>query len=248
MRPLSILILVLLIVPGINAQVSIIPRPNNIKTNAGKFSYAKGVDLKIIRGDEPTKLLFQQLTQFIKNKKISIVQFSATTINLNLLQAKGSDVADESYTLNIAPANITVSSFTNAGLFNGMQSLFQLFKEDSAKAVPCAEISDKPAYSYRGFELDVSRHFFGVDVVKQYLDVMAKLKMNQFHWHLTDDQGWRIEIKKYPLLTKTGGCRTEKNGSQTCGFYTQDEIKQIVQYAKERYINIIPEIDIPGHA
>jgi hexosaminidase len=239
------LIALLFLIPGSKAQISIIPKPNSLKYTSGQFSYAKGIDIKIIRGDEPTKLLFQQLTEFIKSRKIPVVQFSTTTINLNLLQASASDIPADGYTLTIAPNNITIASTGNTGLFYGMQSLFQVLKPDSVKTLPCVQITDQPAYAYRGFHLDVSRHFFGVDVIKQYLDVMAKLKLNQFHWHLTDDQGWRIEIKKYPKLTQVGACRKDQ---PACQFYTQEEIKQIVQYAKERYINIIPEIDVPGHS
>jgi hexosaminidase len=123
-----------------------------------------------------------------------------------------------------------------------------MLRTDTTKSLPCLTITDEPAFSYRGMHLDVSRHFFEPAVIKKYLDVMAKLKLNQFHWHLTDDQGWRIEIKKYPKLTETGAVRTEKNGSTHGGFYTQEQIREIVQYAKERYITVIPEIDFPGHA
>lgn len=230
------------------SQGSIIPKPNSIKYKDGNFNFTKGLDLKITRGDEGTKLLFKQLQDYVKLHNIPVVQFSTTTITINLLQAGTSDMPAEGYILNISPNNISITSSGNAGIFYGMQTLFQILDQNAMKILPCMEINDRPAFSYRGFHIDVSRHFFGVDVIKQYLDVMAKLKMNQFHWHLTDDQGWRIEIKKYPKLTQVGSCRTEKNGKEVCGFYTQDEIKQVVQYAKDRFINVIPEIDLPGHS
>jgi hexosaminidase len=244
----TLLIVLFLFCAKTNAQVSIIPKPNDIKYNAGIFSYAKGFDIKIIRGDDATKLIQKQLTDFIKEKNIPLVAFATTAVTLNLLQPKATDIPSDGYTLTVSPTTIAVTSSGNAGLFYGVQSLMQLLKKDSVKTLPCLEIKDNPAFVYRGLQLDVSRHFFGVEVIKQYLDVMAKLKLNQFHWHLTDDQGWRVEIKKHPNLTKIGGCRYLKDSTEYCGYYTQEEIKQIVQYAKERYINIIPEIDLPGHS
>ena len=110
------------------------------------------------------------------------------------------------------------------------------------------DITDYPAYQWRGMELDCSRHFFPKKVIEQYLDLMAQLKLNVLHWHLTDDQGWRIEIKKYPKLTETGAWRTEKDGSRYGGYYTQEDIKEIVAYAAARYITIVPEIEMPGHS
>ena len=110
------------------------------------------------------------------------------------------------------------------------------------------EITDTPQFKYRGMHLDVCRHFFNREVVMQYLDLMAKLKMNTFHWHLTDDQGWRIEIKKYPRLASIGGYRTERDGSRYGGYYSQHDIKEIVEYASKRFITIIPEIELPGHS
>lgn len=250
MKNFTKLLLTLLLLRGIPvfAQIPVLPKPNSVKYTEGKFNYAGGLDIKIIRGDEPTKLIFAQLSEFIKSKKISVIPFSATTINLNLLQAGSSAIGSEGYSLIITPNSVTISSTGNAGLFYGMQSLFQLLSADTTRSLACMQINDQPAFNYRGFQLDVSRHFFSPDVIKQYLDVMAKLKLNQFHWHLTDDQGWRIEIKKYPKLMQTGACRKEKDGTDYCGYYTQEDIRQIVQYAKDRYINIIPEIDIPGHS
>lgn len=114
--------------------------------------------------------------------------------------------------------------------------------------ISAAEIIDSPAYSWRGLHLDVSRHFFPPDVIRRLLDRMAQLKLNRFHWHLTDDQGWRIEIPQYPRLTEIGGYRTEPDGSRYGGFYTTEEIREIVRFAGERRITVIPEIDLPGHS
>ena len=231
-------------------QVAVIPMPNEIKVGEGKFNYSKGVSIKIIRGDDPTKRIVQQLTDSVKAKKINILPIAPGTlsININLQLPANSTIAAEENTLDITPTVITISSTGNAGLYYGMQSLLQLLRADTSRSLNCMTINDQPAFLYRGLHLDVSRHFFGVDVIKKYLDVMAKLKLNQFHWHLTGDQGWRLEIKKYPKLTEVGAWRTEKNGKKTGGFYTQDEIRQVVQYARERFITVIPEIDLPGHS
>ena len=123
--------------------------------------------------------------------------------------------------------------------------------------IPYVTINDHPRFAYRGMHLDVGRHLFPVDFIKKYIDFLAAYKYNTFHWHLTEDQGWRIEIKKYPLLTQVGSCRDQTlignygtnkyDGKKYCGYYTQQQIKEIVKYAADRYITIIPEIEIPGH-
>ena len=169
-----------------------------------------------------------------------------------------------SYTLTVAREGIEISSSTGAGLFYGLQSLRQLL-EDAAPGprpqarIPALTIVDTPRFQWRGLHLDVARHFQPVAFVKKYIDLMARYKLNTFHWHLTDDQGWRIEIKKHPRLTSVGGCRKETmvarnfnpyvgDGTAHCGFFTQDEIRDVVQYARERYITVVPEIEMPGHA
>lgn len=175
---------------------------------------------------------------------------------------------DESYTLLIEPTKISIKAKTDAGAFYAIQSLRQLLPPEiegqkvfnKPIAIKCLEIKDKPAFAYRGMHLDVARHFYSVDFIKKYLDVIAMLKFNTFHWHLTDDQGWRIEIKKYPKLQEVSAFRDETlighysdqphqfDGKHYGGFYTQDEVKEIVAYAKSRAIDVIPEIEMPGHA
>lgn len=166
---------------------------------------------------------------------------------------KVAGLAAEGYTLEVTPKGITISATTPAGAFYGGQTLRQLV---SGQNVPCCSIQDEPRIPWRGFMLDVSRHFFDKAEVKARIDEMAELKLNVFHWHLTDDHGWRIEIKKYPKLTTTGAWRPlggwDKDAShivngQHGGFYTQDDIREIVAYAAARHIRIMPEIDMPGH-
>lgn len=168
----------------------------------------------------------------------------------------------EAYQLTVASEQITIDGASPAGVFYGIQTLRKSIDvtEPKSLAFPTAVIDDAPRFAYRGMHFDVSRHFFTVDFIKQYIDILALHNLNKFHWHLTDDQGWRIEIKKYPRLTEVGSTRKETlighllkdkphqfDGKPYGGFYTQEQIKEIVKYAQDRYITIIPEIDIPGH-
>ena len=173
----------------------------------------------------------------------------------------------EGYELEVLPEKITIQASAPAGAFYGLQTLRQLIlTADTSGAslpfIPACKITDSPRFTYRGMHLDVSRHFFTVDEVKTYIDILAMHKLNQFHWHLTDDQGWRIEIKKYPLLTEIGSLRSgtaiglagTRNPPYTYdqvpygGYYTQDQIREVVAFAKTRHVTIIPEIELPGHA
>ena len=154
---------------------------------------------------------------------------------------------DGAYNLEVTPEVIRLESSTPAGLFYGAETLKQLFRHGAGCIAAC-KIEDAPANAWRGYMLDESRHFFGVEKVKQILDVMATLKLNVFHWHLTDEPGWRIEIKKYPLLTTVGSVGNWADAQAAPKFYTQEQIKELVKYAAARQIMIIPEIDMPGHA
>jgi hexosaminidase len=185
---------------------------------------------------------------------------------------KDGDIPAEGYTLKVSKNNIIIEGGSGAGLFYGMQTLLQLLPPEifASKAlqpgnnwnVPCLSIQDHPRFFYRGMHLDVSRHFFPKEFVMKYIDLIASFKMNTFHWHLTDDQGWRIEIKKYPKLMQTSAWHVDhedlpwmerpaqKEGERANygGYYTQDEIREVVEYAKKRYVTIIPEIEMPAHS
>ena len=173
----------------------------------------------------------------------------------------------EAYRLSVTPKRINIAAATPAGFFYALQTLKQLMprnvmagvRDESVKEwrVPCVFIVDEPRFSWRGFMLDEGRHFYGKEEVKKIIDVMAAYKMNRFHWHLTEDQGWRIEIKKYPKLTEVGAWRDSKvcawgdvkpDGIRYGGYYTHKDIKEVVEYAKERFVEIVPEVDIPGHS
>ena len=165
----------------------------------------------------------------------------------------------EGYELTVSKDNIRLKG-GETGLFYGMQTIIQLLpaKKTSAINIPMLSITDYPRFDYRGMHLDVGRHFFPVEFVKKYIDYLAFHKFNHFHWHLTDDQGWRIEIKKYPKLTSVGGYRngtiigrypgTGNDNQKYGGFYTQEEIKDVIKYASDRFITILPEIELPGHS
>lgn len=165
----------------------------------------------------------------------------------------------EWYQLDVRPDGIEVTASSEAGLYRGSRTLIQLLEQSrETGSIPCLTITDHPRFAWRGMHLDVCRHFFPVEFVKKYIDLLARYKMNRFHWHLTDDQGWRIEIKKHPKLTEIGGwrkgsqigpySRREYDSIPYGGFYTQDEIREVVAYAKARHINVVPEIEMPGHA
>jgi len=170
----------------------------------------------------------------------------------------------EGYLMNVTKRNVQLFSSTANGSFYGVQTLLQLLKIDDlndqitfGNTIPGVKINDYPRFKWRGMHLDVCRHFFYKEFVKKYIDALAMHKMNTFHWHLTDDQGWRIEIKKYPKLTEIGSVRKETmvgkswnefDGKPHAGFFTQEDIKEIVQYASDRFITIVPEIEMPGHA
>ncbi len=177
---------------------------------------------------------------------------------VRLIVKPNDSIHQEGYKLSVSEKGIVIQAATEAGLFYGVQTFTQLVPLTGTK-VPFVEINDYPRFAYRGLHLDVCRHMFSVEFIKKYIDLMAKHKFNRFHWHLTDDQGWRIEIKKYPKLQEIGAYRKgtvighagHSNTYDTIrygGYYTQQEIRQVVAYAKLRYVTIIPEIEMPGHA
>jgi hexosaminidase len=203
--------------------------------------------------------------EFVFNDDLSACcDFDLPLLNLKrsdngrLIIKKDNSYANEEYCLDVNSDSIVITTGSEIGAYYALQSLRQLSRyELGRRKVPCCKINDKPYYKWRGLQLDESRHFFGKDEVKRLLDFMFMMKLNVFHWHLTDDQGWRVEIKKYPLLTEVGSVRkyTHINGwkskdivnEEYSGYYTQQDIKEIVDYASKRGITIVPEIDFPAH-
>ncbi len=246
-------------------NLNIVPAPANVKVNAGKFSLTSSTVLVIKNGvdDRAANFLNSSLKKKFGFSLKKVKTASANFIQLTTLQTlvPGKEGA---YNLTASAKNITVNGQTASGTFYGVQTLLQLLPVEQQKsfhpvyAVPAVEINDAPRFAYRGMHLDVARHFMPVDFIKKYIDYLAACKYNTFHFHLTDDQGWRIEIKKYPQLTAVGGYRNGtiigrypgkgNDGMRYGGFYTQEQIKAIVQYAADRFIEVIPEIEMPGHA
>lgn len=252
----SILLLLFLFVIGSRAQqISIIPQPVKMALTQGEFSFNDKTQVLIEPGDE-MKSLADLLTSTIKNFSgltLPVTTNSTGKLFNNLIQFEtNQDFQNkEGYSLLIKPGLIKISAKNCSGIFYGLQSLFQMIDQNiSGKKIslPSVNIEDYPRFKWRGVHLDVCRHFFPVEFVKKYIDMLSMYKMNTFHWHLTDDQGWRIEIKKYPKLTETAAWRTEEDGKTYGGFYTQDQVKEVVEYAKKHYITIVPEIEMPGHA
>jgi len=239
-----------------NKGINIIPAPANLILNEGSFKIKKNTAF-----NAPSQEAKTIANYFIS--KINKATGYSLTINQNmsssgitLLIDNGLDSNDEGYTLDVTPKAVTITAKTPQGLFYGMQSFMQLLPAEIESTTvqkglsweaPAVSITDSPRFSYRGMMLDPCRHFMSLEDVKKQLDVLAMFKINRMHWHLTDDQGWRIEIKQYPKLTEIGAKRMEGEGFEYSGYYTQEEIKEVVQYAADRFITVIPEIELPGH-
>jgi hexosaminidase len=259
-KTLSSAILMLSIALFSQTKLPLIPSPNKIKHNEGKFNLTAETriqaDKKFFEAHFLQQAILEKTGLFLE----ILQEITPNTIELNISIPDTTSFPKESYDLTIQPQKISILSFDSSGLFYGIQTLLQLIPNENKQEIglPCLQISDRPTFGWRGMHLDVARHFFTVNEVKQYLDYLAFYKFNTFHWHLTDDQGWRIEIKKYPKLTQIGGWRSGTMlghyRDQTFdevkygGFYTQDEIREVVQYARERHITVVPEIEMPGHA
>lgn len=238
-------------------SIQVIPQPDKIILEKGSFTLAKDCKIQYL-GGEAAKTISEKLVYLLNKSsgfQFSVTKADASKSSIVFILEKKAVKCKESYRINVRKNKITISSSFAHGLFNGLQTLRQLFpsaiESDNATPtvwnIPCVQIEDSPRYPYRGLHLDVSRHFFDKHFVMKYIDMMSMYKFNKFHWHLTDDQGWRIEIKKYPLLTKIGAFRTTCGEDTTGGFYTQEDIKEIVAYAAERFVEVIPEIEMPGH-
>jgi hexosaminidase len=237
-------------------NISLIPKPEKLEMKSGSFVFSNNTPVIY---NEFSKTLAGYLSEQFKNLygieiKTGINEGKNNTSCINLeINKSFKDANPESYSISIKPDGISILSGNEKGLFMGIQTLLQIFPDSIKKnenisiQIPCLEIFDKPRFEWRGLNLDCGRHFMTKDFIKRYIDILASYKFNKFHWHLTEDQGWRIEIKKYPKLTEIGAWRKEADGTIYGGFYTQNEIKEIVEYAKSRYITIIPEIEMPGH-
>lgn len=224
------------------AQQSLFPTPYKQQADKGVFVVGQQVQVQGNGGyaDRLAGALPAELKPLADGAK-------TTSGKIQFTLDKGLGMAPEAYTLRVEADGIYLQASSEAGLYHAKEALVQLVRFGKGEVKAC-RIEDHPRYSWRGFMLDESRHFFGKEKVKQYLDIMASLRMNVFHWHLTDQTGWRIEIKRYPKLTTEGSIGNWSNPKAPAAFYTQDEIREIVAYAAERQIMVVPEFDMPGHA
>jgi hexosaminidase len=252
-------------VNSFSQEISIIPKPASLQKGSGTFSISKQtvIAIKNEADRNAANFLNDYLQQYYGFKLDVDKQESRNYIRLTTRQFMQAP-AKEGYSLTVTKDGVTIEGDSNAGTFYGIQSLIQLLPvyagatKTSTITIPFVSINDAPRFTYRGMHLDVGRHFFPVAFIKKYIDYIALHKMNYFHWHLTEDQGWRIEIKKYPKLTEIGGCRDGtiigrypgkgNDSTRYCGYYTQEEVREVVRYAADRHITVVPEIEMPGHS
>ena len=250
---------------------ALIPQPVEMRVSSGQFRMVPGTSISWSGSPEARGVAGQLALALRPATGYELAVAEGGDGNISLLIDTTREWKPEEYRLTVERKKVILTSGTAQGLFRGIQTLRQLFPprifgtkpaEDVKWTAPCVTVTDYPRFSWRGMHLDVSRHFFDKEFIKRYIDILAMHKMNVFHWHLTDDQGWRIEIKKYPKLTETGAWRVDredkpwdsreqqKPGEKATygGFYTQDEIREIVAYAAERFITVVPEIEMPAHA
>ncbi len=258
------------------SRVQVIPQPYNIIETLGNFTLNANTKVYYPADKKDWATATEYLTELVKGGtgfalKIQAFKQKFTKAQPNIIYLLPDEKikSAEGYELEVTAQAVLIRARTAAGAFYGIQTLRQLFPaqingnlglKEVEWLAPCCKISDAPRFQYRGLHLDVARHFFTVDFIKRYIDLLAIHKLNTFHWHLTDDQGWRIEIKKYPLLQQVAAWREETlighysdepiryDGTRYGGYYTQEEVKEVVKYAQSRFVTVMPEIELPGHA
>ena len=264
-------------------EIAVIPKPAEMSVGEGEFSLKgkvvvcypevkdkgikKVVDNFVEEIEATTGVKLKKSTPKKEKLENGVVTKYSRKADAHIVMNVDESMGDECYKLSVTPKRIDITAAKPAGFFYAFQTLKQLMPRNVMAGVPDAgvkewkipavSIVDEPRFGWRGFMLDEGRHFYGKEEVKKIIDVMAAYKMNRFHWHLTEDQGWRIEIKKYPKLTEVGAWRDSKvcawgdvkpDGIRYGGYYTRKDIKEVVEYAKERFVEIVPEVDIPGHS
>ena len=261
-------ILIIGVLSTADAQtISIIPEPYQMTKGMGTYTLPKSI---AINAPSSANAISDIMAGKLRTTTGRVVYFTKNKPSIDLQIINDANLGTEGYTLDINEKGIQIKANGNAGLFYGWKTIMQLLpaavysntlQTNANWSLPFVSIIDKPRFGWRGMMLDVSRHFFSKEDVKTFIDDMARYKLNRFHWHLTDDQGWRIEIKSLPRLTSVGAWRADRKGKWSNittpaldepktygGFYTQEDIKEVVAYAKARFIEVIPEVDIPGHS
>lgn len=236
-------------VPAARAQLNVLPTPRHVTQGQGAFEL-RDSDAIAAPADARAQWIAGFLRDALRDQTgVDLRVVAAPERGRISLRIDPSIRGDEAYWLTVTPRAITIAAADARGLFWGVQTLRQLLplQQEVPPAIPAVSIEDAPRYAWRGVMLDTARHFYPVDFIKQQIDLMSYYKFDVFHWHLTDDQGWRIQIKRYPKLTSVGAWRKEADGSRYGGFYTQDQIRDVVAYARERNVMVVPEIEMPGH-
>lgn len=266
---LAMLVCPLLVHAQSQQEPTIIPRPSEMKMGEGSFTLPQKLTLFVEKGcGAEVKAMAKDFAQLLKRTTdIKKAKVTSCSKSAHIIFGMNEKMEAEAYDLHISSSQIFIRAAQPAGFFYALQTLKQMMpaeimaeklgQEVKNITIPAVYINDNPRFGWRGFMLDEGRHFFGKEEVKRVLDIMATYKMNRFHWHLTEDQGWRFEVPKYPKLTEVGAWRNSKvlgwaetkpDGQRYGGFYTKKDIQEIVEYAKARYIEIMPEVDIPGHS
>ncbi len=256
----SLLLLIPTLLMGQASNFGVIPQPNHIESKSGTYTFGEVV--QISGNNERLDALVQYASNIFTEENNWRTEkgqnHRKSDLRLELNQKE--DQAEGAYRLEVNKKGILISAANEQGIFYGLQTLRQLVSQQQGINLAYVSITDAPRFGWRAYMLDEGRYFQGMNQVKKLLDEMARLKMNVFHWHLVDDQGWRIEIKKYPLLTEVGSKRKTtqvgprkwdspiQSGEPHEGYYTQEEIKEIIAYAEERFITVVPEIEMPGHS
>ncbi len=247
-----------------SGDLGLIPFPSEIDTGAGFFQFNEDSSYAINAPAPEAARAAAYLSEHLQERYGLMPAAGAAGAGIQLNATAGAQHrGPKGYRLEASPTGISISASSESGLFHGVVTLIQLLDEGEKRghprSVPTVHVEDAPRYAWRGMMLDVGRHFFPVEFIKRYLDLMAMHKMNVFHWHLTEDSGWRIEIARYPRLTEVGAWRAETlvgsprdeprqfDGVPHGGFYTQDQIREVVSYAESRCIEVVPEIELPGH-
>ncbi|WP_319503504.1 family 20 glycosylhydrolase [uncultured Draconibacterium sp.] len=268
MKRITIFLVAMLISIGIFAQTAdIIPKPVSVIKKEGTFELTGNTKVLFNASNETEENFADLAKELLNSATGNTPEFVAPTaqkkgnILIQLNNPLDTKIGNEGYTLSIQNDRVFLNANTTAGLFYGMQSIWQLLTANNGTTLPCMDITDYPRFGWRGLHLDVSRHFMPVEFIYKYIDYIALHKMNVFHWHLVDDQGWRIEIKKYPKLTEVGAWRADRedldwnsrkepvkdNEPKYGGFYSQEDVKAIVEYARKKHVTVIPEIEMPAH-
>lgn len=233
-------------------QITVIPKPVSVKYKEGVY---QSEGLSLIGGDECFKSEIETVNNQLRGdlEKLGFRDSLRESGNIFCIK-KDDNSIDEAYSIVISKEKITIEAASPNGIYHGLQTFRQLILSEfknGALVLPCAEINDYPRFPWRGFMLDCSRYFYTVPFIKELIDTLSLHHINRFHWHLTDDQGWRLPVAEYPLLTEIGSLRKDNRINwqpPQGGFYSEDEIHEVVDFAAKRRIEIIPEVDLPGHA